>query len=321
MERINLHEKIMVSVRCAVYNHGNYLRKCLEGFVMQKATFLFEVIVHDDASTDSSAEIIREYESKYPKIIKPIYEKENQYSKDVRSMNLMINNHLTGKYVAICEGDDYWTDPYKLQKQVDFLEAHPDYSMCYHPVNYISENGILKNDQRFHCNRTISVSQIIKGGGYYCATASLVFRNCFYHQYPNWRKMSDVGDFPLQIQLALSGKIYYMNEIMGCYRCFSTGSWSANEKKVGKFNMKHYENAIEWLTELNQATNGKYRTAIHLRLVMYLFKPLRYKQFSRERFIAIYGQINPFKLKFKEFIYYLKILFYLNIPYCEKLTE
>ena len=85
--------------------------------------------------------------------------------------------------------------------------------------------------------------------------------------------------------------------------------------------MKHYENAIEWLTELNQATNGKYRTAIHLRLVMYLFKPLRYKQFSRERFIAIYGQINPFKLKFKEFIYYLKILFYLNIPYCEKLTE
>ena len=116
---------LMVSVRCATYNHVNYIRQCLDGFVMQRTNFRFEVIVHDDASTDGTTEIIREYAEKYPDIIKPMYETENQYSKDVKAMNIRINNRLTGKYIAICEGDDYWIDPLKLQKQVDFLDDHP----------------------------------------------------------------------------------------------------------------------------------------------------------------------------------------------------
>ena len=97
---------------------------------MQKADFRFEAIVHDDASTDNTAAIIREYAEKYPDIIKPIYETENQYSKHDGSLTRIMNAHTRGKYIAMCEGDDYWTDPYKLQKQVDFLESHPDYAMC-----------------------------------------------------------------------------------------------------------------------------------------------------------------------------------------------
>ena len=125
----NQLEEPLVSVQCLVYNHEPYLRKCLDGLVMQKTHFPFEIIVHDDVSTDHSVDIIKEYESKYPDIVKPIYEKENQYSKGDGRIIQIMNVACKGKYIALCEGDDYWTDPLKLQKQVDFLESHPEYSM------------------------------------------------------------------------------------------------------------------------------------------------------------------------------------------------
>ena len=124
----------LVSIRCTVYNHEPFLRQCLDGFVMQQTTFPFEAIVHDDASTDGSVAIIREYAEKYPDIIKPIYETENQYSKRDGSLRKILEaaTHPSAKYIATCEGDDYWTDPQKLQIQVDFLESHPDYSLSAH---------------------------------------------------------------------------------------------------------------------------------------------------------------------------------------------
>lgn len=125
-------EPLMVSIRCLAYNHEKSIRETLESFVMQKTNFRFEAIVHDDASTDGTAGIIREYAEKYPDIIKPIYETENQYSKHDGSLFSIMNKACTGKYIAYCEGDDYWIDPLKLQKQVDYLEAHPEvvYSCC-----------------------------------------------------------------------------------------------------------------------------------------------------------------------------------------------
>lgn len=121
-------DKPLVTIRCITYNHEPYIRQCLEGFVMQKTNFSFEVIVHDDASTDGTVEIIREYAEKYPNIIKPIYETENQYSKNDGSIRRIIDEAMSpeAKYIAMCEGDDYWIDPLKLQKQVDYLENHPD---------------------------------------------------------------------------------------------------------------------------------------------------------------------------------------------------
>ena len=144
----DLQSSLMVTIRCLTYNHEQYIRQCLDGFVMQKTNFRFEAIVHDDASTDGTVEIIREYAEKYPDIIKPIFETENQYSKRDGSIGRIMNEHTHGKYIAICEGDDYWTDPYKLQKQVDFLESHPDYVMCSHRHNdYIQETGEMLYDR------------------------------------------------------------------------------------------------------------------------------------------------------------------------------
>ena len=125
----NQTDPVLVTIICLVYNHEPYLRQCLDGFVMQKTDFKVEAIVHDDCSSDNSALIIKEYAEKYPDLIKTIFEKENQYPKIGFSgiFNLILP-HIKGKYVAFCEGDDYWTDPVKLQKHVNFLETHPEYS-------------------------------------------------------------------------------------------------------------------------------------------------------------------------------------------------
>ena len=116
-----------VSIRCITYNQEPYIAQALDGFLMQDTDFPFEVVVHDDASTDRTADIIREYERNYPKIVKPIYEKENLYIKQNKLFNKIVNDACRGKYIALCEGDDYWIDTLKLQKQINFLEKNPDY--------------------------------------------------------------------------------------------------------------------------------------------------------------------------------------------------
>lgn len=146
------NQDIKVTIRCITYNQKDYIRQCLDGFVMQRTNFRFEAIVHDDASTDGTDEIVREYAEKYPDIIKPIFETENQYSKHDGSLGRIMNANTRGKYVAICEGDDYWTDPLKLQKQADFLDANPQCSLTYHAcknvfstpckVNYLSGENV-----------------------------------------------------------------------------------------------------------------------------------------------------------------------------------
>src|SRR3972149_8846841 len=124
--------KPLVSVCCITYNHEAYIRNSIEGFLMQITTFPIEIIIHDDASIDNTSDIIREYEIKYPEIIKAIYQTENQWSKGIKPSPTYVWPRARGKYIALCEGDDYWTDPHKLQKQVDFMENHQEYSLCSH---------------------------------------------------------------------------------------------------------------------------------------------------------------------------------------------
>lgn len=135
-------QKILVSIICDCYNHEKYIRACLDGFVMQECNFLFEVLVHDDASTDNSASIIKEYEEKYPNIIKPIYQTINQYSSGGNIWGNFQFPRANGKYIAICEGDDYWTDPLKLQKQVVFLEENPDFAIVSSKAQILHEDKL-----------------------------------------------------------------------------------------------------------------------------------------------------------------------------------
>ena len=120
------NERLILTVLCTSYNQVDYIRVCLDGIVMQKCSFSWEAIVHDDASSDGTQEVILEYAEKYPDIIKPILQKENLFSKKDGSLRRVLMEACRGKYIANLEGDDYWTDPFKLQKQVDYLENHPE---------------------------------------------------------------------------------------------------------------------------------------------------------------------------------------------------
>lgn len=243
----------LVSIRCLVYNHEPYLRQCLEGFVMQKTNFPFEAIVHDDASTDGSAAIIREYAEKYPDIIKPIYETENQYSKRDGSLRRIMDERMRGKYIAMCEGDDYWIDSQKLQKQVDFMESHLDYSLCFH-----ASYSVYQNDEKpiltiCYDKEDFDVNDVILGGGGMMATNSMFFRTSLGLEYPSWRKSAPVGDLPLMLILATSGKVHYIDEIMSVYR-LGVGIWSSNTLRSLRKISSHYRKIHDMFCEFDEWT-------------------------------------------------------------------
>ncbi len=224
-------KNILVSVSCLVYNHEPFLRECFDGFVMQQTTFPIEILVHDDASTDHSADIIREYTEKYPDLFKPIFQTENQYSKGVKiSMEYQIPR-AKGKYIAMCEGDDYWTDPLKLQKQVEFLEENPDFSLCFHNVKvWKQKEGVMVDD--FITRDVPSETDIYElAKGNYIHTPSVVFRNDkrVFNAISKMGKLG-VGDYPMWMLCAQYGKIKKFDECMAVYR-FGSGVWSGGDSR------------------------------------------------------------------------------------------
>lgn len=240
MDNTSHIKKVMVAIRCITYNHEAYIRDALEGFIMQKTNFPFVAIVHDDASTDGTADIIREYAAKYPDIIKPIYETENQYSKHDGSLRRIMTaacESYGAKYYALCEGDDYWTDPLKLQKQVDFLETHPDYSMCFHNAIVHYENSDIK-DQPFSILNSKEYCEEELSSNWLGATASFVFRKTVYDSnfYKKVAKSNRfiVGDYPLLLCCIRSGRIFAFEECMSVYR-INPGGWTQQKHSAYKF--------------------------------------------------------------------------------------
>lgn len=234
---------IMVSVLCLVYNHEKYLRKCLDGFVMQETDFKYEVIINDDASTDASADILREYEAKYPDIFKVIYQTENQYSKKKSVIN-GIYAKAQGKYIAFCEGDDYWTDPHKLQEQVDILENNPDCHLCTHKTVCCTENGepIDKAYPSFHLNSGMITSEkFLKmfAKSHFIHLCSYMIDARFIHRYyPPWEPEKRVIPSPFSdasccMFYACVGNIYYIDKQMSCHRMGSEEGWTERFNKSG----------------------------------------------------------------------------------------
>ncbi len=231
--------KIIVSVCCLAYNHESYIRKCLEGFLIQKTDFPFEILIHDDASTDGTEEIIREYEAKYPNIIKPLYEKENQWQKGRRGSAIFNFPRARGKYIALCEGDDYWTDPYKLQKQVDFLEENPEYGMVHTDYDrfYTKTGKWLHNimHETFKNNLSILSGNILEDLLMYRAmvwTGTVCFRKEFvdnkgYQEVVN--QNFSVGDFPLWCWIAAHSKLKYLDDSTAVRQLLANSATQGND--------------------------------------------------------------------------------------------
>lgn len=239
--------KPLVVIRCITYNHEPYLKDALEGFVMQKTNFPFVAIVHDDASTDKTAEVLRKYAEKYPDKIFPIYEKENQYSKKNGSLREIMREacDVTGaKYVALCEGDDYWIDPLKLQKQVAFLEKNPDYGLICsdYKAKIESNNLICSNGIRSWLNNRIFEKNDldeIKNGyafnslfkGCWIKTLTVCFRRNLMSNMPQLPNDAFAGDKALFFHYALNSKIKFYEEELGVYRVLDSSACHINDYK------------------------------------------------------------------------------------------
>lgn len=255
---------IKVSVICLAYNHENYIRKCLEGFVIQETNFDFEVLVHDDASSDKTTNIIREYEEKYPQIIKPIYQQTNQYSKGVKIIAEILMPLVKGKYVAFCEGDDYWTDKYKIQKQFDALEANLDCYMCVGKVRCVREHGEITKNQypMIEIDEGLVPADLLIGtynfhtSCYFCKTEVL---RMFYNPDVIFKKWC-TGDVALLIFFAQAGGVYFIDEYVSCYRQDSIGSWV--DRRTNKSRVEFHKNQIKAWKAYDEFTNFKYHVLL-----------------------------------------------------------
>jgi glycosyltransferase involved in cell wall biosynthesis/GNAT superfamily N-acetyltransferase len=316
VNRLNDKKDIMVSVCCVTYNHKYFIAHAIDGFLMQKTDFPFEVLIHDDASTDGTATIIREYEAKYPDIIKPIYQTENQYSKGVKISLTYQWIRAKGKYIAMCEGDDYWIDPYKLQKQVDFLETHEDVSMCFHNVKLINAEGKeIGNCRRYKKDQYAPIGDLILGGGLFCPTASLVFRTQYIKfGYPDFCMNCHVGDYPLQLYLSLKGKVYYFDNEMSVYRRGIPNSWSQTFEKIAfSLRAKKWMSEFKMLDGINALSNYKYSSVITKRQGEYLIGIILANRNKKTEIKKIFGNyISKFQIndKIKIFLIYHAFFFY-----------
>lgn len=305
--------KPLVSICSITYNHAPYIRQCLDGMLMQQTDFTFEIIINDDCSTDGTTEIIREYAERYPEIVKPIFHEENQYQKGVRGMFAkFVFPKAKGKYIALCEGDDYWTDPLKLQKQVDFLEANPEYSLCFHNAR------MLWMDERGFNGTFLDITIPSKEytGQQICErwtipTASVLFRKEIIFSEVYKKVISNrnfiYGDIVLFLSAATIGKLWYINDVMSVYRKHKGGVVSAFNKEREKKAVKHDLAIIE-------VFGPSYKKSVHRLLAQRFFN-------NMVGYIKSKDYTAAFKALFYSFYYSPLVFFRLIINYIRVLPK
>lgn len=255
----------LVTVVCIAYNHEKYIRTTLEGIVGQKTDFGFRVLVHDDLSTDGTREIIREYTEKYPDLFETILQEENQYQKGIDIEDEFIFPSIKTKYVAVCEGDDYWTDPNKLQLQVDYMEKHPDCSLCVHDTEKMYENGEATgttfNTSRKSRNYTFEDLVASEPSAYFHFSSFMWRHELMKKKNPAFT-MDGIGDYPMALQFASAGYVHYIPRVMSRYRLNAVGSWSSMMNSDNKKRIAQHNNIISGLKSIDKFTKHKYAAAI-----------------------------------------------------------
>ena len=284
-----------VWVRCITYNHALYIIEALDGFCMQQTDFPYVCTIYDDASTDGEQEVIRAYLQEHFNLEdKEVtrYDETDDYTmvfaqhKDNKNCFFAVYylkyNHYRVKkskapylrewsyikYEAICEGDDYWTHPKKLQRQVDFLDSHPEHSLCFH-ANYSLYKDNRKNAY-YPYRKDVEVcpmKDIILSGGNFMATASMVFVAKLASGYRTWSKSIKVGDGPLMLTLAERGRVGYINEVMCCYRVAAEGSWTQRILMDKKKKNEHHKQTLQSWYDYDKWTNHKYHALIKRKIM------------------------------------------------------
>src|SRR6185437_1386564 len=288
-------EDYMVDICVTTYNHERYIADALNGLIKQKTNFKFRILVGEDCSTDNTSSILQQFALEYPNIIFPYFRKKNLGSHE-NSRTLIME--CTSKYMALLDGDDYWTDNMKLQKQVDFLETNSDFSFCYHHVKIVQENGFVNEKLEMKKEQPeISTIENILKLNIWPHINSILFRRENMPKYPDWLKDCPSADWGIWLLITGNKKIKYMHETMSVYRQHSEGFWSSNTKS---------QNALRTL----KSAKTLKKNIVKGKLRQHLYLPIHY---SYIELLSYYRYTNKLK-----FIYYFIQSKLLDIQYSSK---
>lgn len=306
----------LVSILCITFNHEKYIAQAIEGFLIQKTNFKFEIIIHDDASTDKNVEIIKSYQCKNPELFNCIFQTENQYSKKDGSLENAIFSAPRGKYIALCEGDDFWTDPYKLQKQVDFLEKNNEYGLVHHEADYFfQKNG--KSVKNHHQTNKINPSngfvfeELLNNNNIY--TPTVMFRTSLLKHFMdinvNVRSKFLMGDYVMWLEFSRHCKFYYIPESMATYRVLeSSASKSTFYEKDLLFLDSYYDIKLFFMNRYS-SERIDYKTIEQARLSSSLSFAIKYKKNKDARFFASKIKMNSWRALLKNILVFTPFIF------------
>jgi len=297
-------ETPLVSVSLVAFNQGDYIREAIESCLMQKTNFAYEIIIHDDASSDETPEIIKEYAIKYPGIIIPVIQTDNKFSKGIEIIDEFVIPKARGKYIAFLEGDDYWIDPNKLQFQVDFMKSHPEVSMCFTATKTVDASNPEKFSIRRYSNSdsAVTTENVILIGGHLLDMGSVVVKKSVFDEVPDWYYSSRMWDNTIPLLSTLHGQIQFLNKVTAVYRVNTPGSYIQKNAQYLKKRKSHILTTLDLLEGFNRGTKYKYDPLIKRKTRLISVGMLLLSEPEQEIFKEYYSQLSPgLKLEYKLF--------------------
>ena len=278
--------EVAVSIICLTYNQEKYIRDALNGFLKQQTNFAYEILIHDDVSTDGTTAVLKEYQERHPDRIRLILEEENQYSKGIDITKDIVLPYVKGKYIAFCEGDDYWICEKKLQKQYELMEENPEISACYHnALVYEEEKDKLTLNIKNQPSGYISDKDAIGTGKGWYPTGSVFYRTEYMKDKPDFK--APTGDEELRNYMACRGKLYFINQAWSVYRQFSKGSWNSKYEVDKELAQAYIRNLVNYLINFNEYSHGQFEQYFYERLsrsLIYYIQTHSAKQYTMEEF-------------------------------------
>jgi len=290
-------EKPLVTISLLAYNSEIYIRDAIDGCLKQEVNFLYELIIHDDASKDGTPQVIQEYAGKYPDKIIPMLQTENQFSKGYEINAKIVIPQARGEYIAFLDADDYWIDPKKLQKQIDFLESHPEVSMCFTASQRIfpltSKEPRIKRFRNYDC--ICPEKDVILLGGRLVDMGTAVVRRSVFADVPEWYYYSQLWDLSIPLLSLLSGRIYYLNQVTLIFRYNSPGSWTQNNVKNYDRRRNNYKKSIRLTDAFIQVTDQKFEKLVKRKNNSLIVEVLLLSDQRDPDFAPLYSRLSLFK--------------------------
>ena len=291
-------QQALVTVILPTHNHAPFIAQAIESVLMQETDFPFDILLHDDASTDGTADVCRDYAARYPEKITLIAQTVNQYTIDRRIQSHILIPRVNAKYTAILDGDDYWIDPLKLQKQVDYLEAHPDCTLCIGGADLVDVNNqVIGHVKPYEIDRIVDPVDMIKGGGGFNATNTIVMPTQLLKNLPEFADHVEAEDIPFQLLGALTGYAYYLADTLMAYRLAVPGSWSTRQyASAMETRIKTSRDLIALNEGYDAYSGGKYHDAfvqaIHYQEFLILTYQHKIKEAKRPPYRMFYDQLS-----------------------------